>query len=63
MGEEARRRRKEQDERELIMDRLLEEEQAQEEADARVSVLKNKLDALRKKREAAKAAKKGGVSS
>ena len=43
----------------MIMDRLIEEEQAQEEADARVSVLKNKLEALKKKREAAKAAKKG----
>ena len=59
LDEEAKRRRKEQEERELIMDRLIEEEQAQEEADARVSVLKNKLEALKKKREAAKAAKKG----
>ncbi|KAI0956451.1 hypothetical protein AcV7_006854 [Taiwanofungus camphoratus] len=51
------RRRRGQEERELIMDRLLEEEQAQEEADAKVSVLKNKLDALKKQREAARAAK------
>lgn len=56
VDEETRRKKKEQDERELIMDRLLEEEQAQEEADARVSVLKNKLEALKKMR----AAKKGG---
>ena len=66
LDEEARRRQKEQEERELIMDRLLEEEQAQEEADARVSVLKTKLEALKKQREAAKAAKaakKGGKSS
>ncbi|RPD60972.1 hypothetical protein L226DRAFT_53475 [Lentinus tigrinus ALCF2SS1-7] len=57
LDEEAKRRRKEQDERELIMDRLMEEEQAQEEADARVSVLKNKLEALKRNREAARAAK------
>ena len=60
LDEEGLRRRREQDERELIMDRLLEEEQAQEEADARVSALKVKLEALRRRREAAKAAKKGG---
>ncbi|TBU53080.1 hypothetical protein BD310DRAFT_909722 [Dichomitus squalens] len=59
LDEEAKRRKKEQEERELIMDRLMEEEQAQEEADERVSVLKNKLEALKKKREAARAAKKG----
>ncbi|KAI0324321.1 hypothetical protein GY45DRAFT_1331655 [Cubamyces sp. BRFM 1775] len=59
LDEEALRRKKEQEERELIMDRLLEEEQAQEEADARVTQLKNKLEALKKKREAARAAKKG----
>ena len=57
LDEEAKRRRKEQEERELIMDRLLEEEQAQEEADARVSVLKSKLEALKRNREAARAAK------
>ncbi|KAI1797475.1 hypothetical protein LXA43DRAFT_416814 [Ganoderma leucocontextum] len=62
LDEEAKRRKKEQDERELIMDRLMEEEQAQEEADARVSVMKNKLEALKKKRQAAKAAKKGKSS-
>ena len=59
LDEEALRRKKEQEERELIMDRLLEEEQAQEEADARVTQLKSKLEALKKKREAARAAKKG----
>ncbi|CCM04702.1 uncharacterized protein FIBRA_06888 [Fibroporia radiculosa] len=56
--EAAVRRRKEQEERELIMDRLMDEEQAQEEADAKVVVLKNKLDALKKHREAARAAKR-----
>jgi len=49
---------KEQEERELIMDRLLEEERAQEEADAKVTLLKSKLDAMKRKRQAAKAAKK-----
>ncbi len=62
LDEDAKRRKKEQEERELIMDRLVEEEQAQEDADARVSVMKNKLEALKKKREAAKAAKKGKSS-
>ncbi|KAI0723669.1 hypothetical protein C8Q72DRAFT_787196 [Fomitopsis betulina] len=57
VDEGALRRRKEQDERELIMDRLLEEERAQEEADAKVTVLKSRLDAIRRQREARKAAK------
>ncbi|KAG6828678.1 hypothetical protein H0H92_007093 [Tricholoma furcatifolium] len=55
--EELTRRRKEQEERELIMDRLLDEERAQEEADQRVTSMKARLDALKKKREAAKRAK------
>ncbi|KAI0774975.1 hypothetical protein BD413DRAFT_603019 [Trametes elegans] len=59
LDEEALRRKKEREDRELIMDRLLEEEQAQEEADARVAQLKAKLDALKKRREAARAAKGG----
>ncbi|KAJ7494572.1 hypothetical protein B0H11DRAFT_2171737 [Mycena galericulata] len=54
---EDARRQKEQDERELIMDRLLDEERAQEEADMKVTVMKNRLDALMRKRNAAKAAK------
>lgn len=57
VNEDEVRRRKELDDRELIMDRLLEEERAQEEADMKVVAMKNKLDLLRKKREAAKAAK------
>ena len=57
LSEEELRQRKEQEERELIMDRLMEEERAQEEADAKVSMLKSKLDALKRKREAAKAAR------
>ncbi|KAJ7127182.1 hypothetical protein C8R44DRAFT_545048, partial [Mycena epipterygia] len=54
---EEARRRKEHDERELIMDRLLDEERAQEEADMKVTLMKNRLDALMRKRNAAKAAK------
>ncbi|GJE85659.1 hypothetical protein PsYK624_017380 [Phanerochaete sordida] len=57
LTEEQIRRRKEQDERELIMDRLMEEERAQEEADARVTMLKTRLEALRRQREAKKGAK------
>ncbi|KAK0193602.1 hypothetical protein F5146DRAFT_926119 [Armillaria mellea] len=55
--DEERRKQKEQDERELIMDRLLDEEQAQEEADMKVTVMKSRLDALKKQRAAAKASK------
>jgi zinc finger protein 830 len=47
----------EEDERQLIMDRLLEEERAQEEADAKVTLLKSRLEALKKKRQAAREAK------
>lgn len=57
LDEEQLRIRKEQDERELIMDRLLDEERAQEEADAKVTLLKTRLDALKRRREAAKASK------
>ncbi|KAG7089685.1 hypothetical protein E1B28_011342 [Marasmius oreades] len=57
VNEEELRRRKEQEERELIMDRLLDEERAQEEADMKVVVMRNKLEALKKKRLAAKGAK------
>ena len=52
--EEQARRQKEQDERELIMDRLLDEERAQEEADMKVSVMKGRLEALKKKRASAR---------
>ncbi|THH13091.1 hypothetical protein EW146_g7097 [Bondarzewia mesenterica] len=54
-----RRRRREQEERELIMDRMVEEERAQEEADSRVSLLKGRLDMLKKQRELARARKLG----
>jgi zinc finger protein 830 len=55
--EEELRQKREQDERELIMDRLLEEERAQEDADTRVLILKNRVETLRKKRQEAKANK------
>lgn len=54
------RREKEQDERELIIDRLLDEERAQEEADMKVSVMKGRLEALKKRRAAAKTLKTTG---
>ncbi|KAF9474683.1 hypothetical protein BDN70DRAFT_299366 [Pholiota conissans] len=57
LTEEELRRKRDEEERELIMDRLLEEERAQEDADTRVLLLKNKLDSLRRKRELAKASK------
>ncbi|KAH6913256.1 hypothetical protein BKA70DRAFT_717462 [Coprinopsis sp. MPI-PUGE-AT-0042] len=53
---EAKRKQREEDDRELIMDRLLEEERIQEEADMRVQAMKNRMEALKKKREARKAA-------
>ena len=56
--EEEKLRRKEQEERELIMDRLIEEERAQEEADERVGLLKAKVEAMKRMREAKKAGKK-----
>jgi zinc finger protein 830 len=51
---EEKARRIEQEERELIMDRLIDEERAQEDADSRVIVMKQKLAALKRKRELAK---------
>lgn len=57
LTEEEVRQKREQEERELIMDKLLAEERAQEDADTRVQLMKTKLENLRKKREAAKAKK------
>ena len=54
-GEVDERRRKEMDERELIIDRLVEEERAQEDAYGRVALLKNRIQMLKQKRELAKA--------
>lgn len=52
-----RRKRELQEERELVMDRLIEEERAQEDADAKVNALKSRLEAIKLKRAAAKAGK------
>ena len=46
--------RKTMEEKELIMDRILDEERAQEEADEKVRAVKARLAAIRKKREEAK---------
>jgi len=54
VSEDEERKRKQQEEHELIMDRLLEEERAQEEADGRVATLKSRVEMLKKKRELAK---------
>jgi len=53
--EEGEATRKRREEKELIMDRILEEERAQEDADERVAVLKARLAAAKAKRAAAKA--------
>lgn len=58
--EGARTKRLQQEERELIVDRLLDEEQAQEEADAKVSALKARLELVKRKRAEARAAKQAG---
>jgi zinc finger protein 830 len=60
-AEELERRRKDRDERELIMDRLMEEERAQEDAYGRVALLKNRMQMLKQKRELAKAKGKKGA--
>jgi zinc finger protein 830 len=61
--EELERRRKERDERELIMDRLMEEEREQEDAYGRVALLKNRIQMLKQKRELAKAKGKKDVAA
>ena len=58
LTEEQKQQQKEDEEKELIMDRLMEEERAQEEADMKVQMMKNRLEAFKKQREAARAAKK-----
>jgi len=55
MSEEEGRKRKEMDERELIMDRFVEEERAQEDAYGRVALLRDKVQMLKQKRQLAKA--------
>lgn len=54
---EGEKETRDYEERELIMDRLLEEERAQEDADMRVNLMKNKLEGLKKRREVMKALK------
>jgi zinc finger protein 830 len=54
------RQKREQEEKELIMDRLLEEERAQEDADTRVLLLRNRVELLRKKRQEARVKKSYG---
>ena len=55
--------RKAQEEKELIMDRILDEERAQEDADEKVRAVKARLALVRKKREDEKRRKAaGGVS-
>lgn len=53
--EEEQQTRKHREEKELIMDRILDEQRAQEDADERVAALKARLAAVRAKRAAAKA--------
>jgi zinc finger protein 830 len=55
ISESEERRRKEMDERELMMDRFVEEERAQEDAYNRVALLRNRVQMLKQKRELAKA--------
>ncbi|PAV16607.1 coiled-coil domain-containing 16 [Pyrrhoderma noxium] len=61
--EEEKRARKEREERELIMDRLIEEERLQEEADERVGLLKARVEALKRAREAKRASKSSSNKS
>ncbi|CCA71441.1 hypothetical protein PIIN_05380 [Serendipita indica DSM 11827] len=56
---EQARERKEREERELIMDRIMEEERAQEDADERVRSLKARLALVKQKREAERKRKLG----
>ncbi|KAF8622543.1 hypothetical protein AX15_006898 [Amanita polypyramis BW_CC] len=44
-------RRRDEEERELILDRLLDEERAQEDADMRVDLMKKRLEAIKRKRQ------------
>jgi zinc finger protein 830 len=59
LTDEQLRQLRAHDEAELVMDRLLEEERAQEDADAKVAALRARMDALRRTREAARRAKAG----
>lgn len=50
LTEEEERQKKGLEERELIMDRLLEEERAQEEADMKATMMRNRLEAFKRAR-------------
>ena len=62
-NDEEMRRIREQDERELIMDRLMDEEKAQEDADVKVTLLKRRVDAFKHQRRLARANRNGPVPS
>lgn len=57
--DEEKRRLREQEERELIMDRLMEEEKAQEDADVKVTLLKRRVDAFKQERRLARSKRNG----
>lgn len=57
MTEEEKRHQKEIEEKELIMDRFIEEERAQEEADMKVQMMKTKLEMFKRDRAAKKASR------
>lgn len=54
--------RKEREEKELIMDRILEEERAQEDADEKLRALKARLALVKKRREEERRRKAAGTS-
>ena len=62
-NDEEMRRIREHDERELIMDRLMDEEKAQEDADVKVTLLKRRVDAFKHQRRLARANRNGPVPS
>ncbi|KAK2463482.1 hypothetical protein APHAL10511_004568 [Amanita phalloides] len=49
--EKEAEQRKDEEERELILDRLVEEERAQEDADMRVDLMRKRLEAVKRKRQ------------
>jgi zinc finger protein 830 len=62
-NDEEIRRVREHEERELIMDRLMDEEKAQEDADVKVTLLKRRVDAFKQERRLARAKRNGIVTS
>ncbi|KAG8878876.1 hypothetical protein FRB97_001476 [Tulasnella sp. 331] len=55
-AEAQKARRKEMDEKELILDRIIDEERAQEEAEEKVTALRTRFEAIKRQREAKKLA-------